>query len=158
MPKQKKMGKKKEDENFDDMLADFRATDLTATKSPASTATSSLAASSSSTNSAAEARSPRETPPKKVSVHNLSEETITSACRAGSLAQLRLWNRQGVRITRAGHLINAVRVKAPLKVLCCLVKEIGADVNQRGKNGVTALTMAAFLGLDVTTRYLVEEL
>jgi ankyrin repeat protein len=43
-------------------------------------------------------------------------------------------------------------------ILRCLVKELGANLNQRGEYGVTALKAGAYLGNHDTIRYLVVEL
>jgi ankyrin repeat protein len=59
----------------------------------------------------------------------------------------------------AEPLIKAVHSEATFAMISYLVKELGADVNQRtGERGCTALTLAAFPGHHETVRYLVEEL
>jgi hypothetical protein len=87
----------------------------------------------------------------------VSEEAIIAACKAGNVAQLKRWGRQGVRVATAGPLIYAVQVNLSFDVLYCLVKELGADVNQEMK-GITALILASYLDHHDIMCYLVEEL
>jgi hypothetical protein len=53
---------------------------------------------------------------------------------------------------------EVVCLELPHDVLSCLVKELGADVNQRDKHGWTALAAAAYLCRHDTARHLVEVL
>jgi hypothetical protein len=52
----------------------------------------------------------------------------------------------------------AIHVEVPFAVLSCLVKELGADVNQKDEDGWTVLAVAAALGNHDTVLYLAEEL
>jgi ankyrin repeat protein len=63
-------------------------------------------------------------------------------------------------VRTAEPLIEAVHSEATFAVISYLVKDLGADVNQRrgDERGCTALTLAAFRGHLETVRYLVEEL
>lgn len=123
------------------MLAELAEVDI----ATASTTSSVLAASSSSSTA-------------NMAEKNVSEEAIVSACIAGNLFQLRRYSRLRVRLRMAAPLYHAVCTGAVFDVLFCLVKELGADVNERGENGLTVLTAAAGLGHHDTVRYLVEEL
>jgi hypothetical protein len=156
MPKNKKQGKQEEDKDFDKMLAEFRAADL-ATPSNAS---GTLSTSSSSTGTRLDARPSVTSLPSSALASAagpyVSEEAIIDACLAGDLAELRRWGRQGVRVSTALPLLQAVRNGASFDVLRCLVKELGANVNQR--DNIVALTAAAYLGKYEIVRYLIEKL
>jgi hypothetical protein len=158
MPKQKKKSKQHEDDEFDDMLAEFQAADLTT----ASNATSPPAASSSSKSARTDARPSLTSLPSQAAENatrpHVSEEAIINASSVGNLAQLQHWGRQGVRVRTGIPLFWAVYNRASLDVLFCLVKELGADINHRYENGITALSAAAEFGHHDTARYLVEEL
>jgi hypothetical protein len=157
MPKNKKKCKK-EDENFDDMLAEFQVGDLAA----ASSAGSPLAKASLSSTARMEPR-PSTAPlhssaPANGAGRNVSEDAIINAFMSENMAQLRRWGRQGIRVTTAEPLCQAVLAGATFALLSCLVRELGADVNGRDKNGYTALTAAAGLGQHENVRYLIVEL
>jgi ankyrin repeat protein len=87
-----------------------------------------------------------------------SEKAIIDVCLAGNMAQLRQWGEQGVWARTAVPLSQAVHNGGSIDVLSCLVKELGADVNQRDELGWTALTSAAVLGHHNVVRSLIEEL
>jgi hypothetical protein len=163
MPKNKKTGKK-ENENFDDMLAEFRAADLASTNSAASLApakSTNYAASNSSIAGAGARASMASLPsPSAANVarRNVSEKAIIDACLAGNLAQLQQWGRQGVRVTTAEPLLEAAGTEATFAVISYLVKELAAEFNQLGECGFAALIVAAIRGQYDTVRYLVEEL
>jgi hypothetical protein len=72
----------------------------------------------------------------------VTEGMLTEAARAGDLESLTMWARQGVRVTSAEPLCVAVEAGF-LEVLRCLVRELGADVNQQGQMGLTPLIVAA---------------
>jgi ankyrin repeat protein len=80
---------------------------------------------------------------------------LTEAARVGDLDSLTIWARQGVRVTFALPLIAAA-VGGHLDVLRCLVRELGADVNQAIRSGVTPLTAAALSKNVAVVRCLVE--
>jgi hypothetical protein len=154
MPKQKKKGKKEEDEGFDDMLAELQAADL-----PTARSASSAPATSSSSSIAGTNAGPSTTSLLSPAGQNVSEEAIIDACLAGNVGQLQRWGREGIRVTTAEPLLDSVSNGASFEVLSCLVKELGADVNQRGdEHGFTALAAAACQGYHDVIRYLVEEL
>jgi ankyrin repeat protein len=73
---------------------------------------------------------------------------------------LRLWSQHGVKVRTGDPLCASVFNKKGVSfdVLSCLVKELGADVNQRDEYGQTALTSAVCLGKHDTVRFVVEEL
>jgi hypothetical protein len=155
MPKQnKKKGKKEKEEDFDDMLAEFQAGDLATASNSANSSTTS----SSSSGAEVDARASVTLLPSPAAGHNVSEEAIIGACLAGNLAQLRRWRQDGVRVKTAGPLCQGVVDEVSFDVLSFLVKELGADVNQRDKQGFPALATAAYAGRHHFSRYLVEEL
>jgi ankyrin repeat protein len=61
-------------------------------------------------------------------------------------------------VKTAEPLYGAVCSGASFDVLSCLANELGADVNGRGEDGLTALAAAAYLGYREIVRYLFEEL
>jgi hypothetical protein len=129
MPKHKKKGKQHEDEDFDDMLAEFQASDLAA----ASDASSTAFASSSSVSARMDERISTTSPPSpslaNTATWDISEEAIVIACRAGNLSQLRQWGHHDVRVRTGEPLSAAVWNEVSFDVLFCLVKELLADVN-----------------------------
>jgi hypothetical protein len=148
MPKQKKI----EEEDFDDMLAEFQAADLAAASD----------ASSSSSTAETDARPsmtslPRQTAERAAGPQVL-EVAIIDACSAANLDQLRRWGRQSVRVETAEPLCLSVYGGASFNIISCLVKELGADVNQQDESGSTALTAATFRDNHELVRNLVEEL
>jgi ankyrin repeat protein len=151
MPKNKKKGKQENDNDFNDMLAEFQAADL----ATASSASSILATSSSSSSAVTSLLSQASENARR---RNISEDAIILACMSGDLAQLRRWGQQGVRVTTMEPLRVAVQAKLPFAVLSCLVKDLRADVNQRDEAGWTFLTLAAYLGQHDIVRYFAEEL
>jgi hypothetical protein len=80
----------------------------------------------------------------------VTEEMITEAAEAGDLEQLQEWGRQGVCVRTADPLVGAATRfdGGSLEVLLCLVRELGADVDQAyGRlDGPTPLTCAAEVG------------
>jgi hypothetical protein len=158
MLKQTKKSKQAENEDFDDMLAELAIADCATANNTARVS----ATSSSSTTTGTGVRPSVTTLPNLASENAagrfVSEDAIVSACTAANLAQLRRWRRQGVRVRTAKPLLEAVVHGASFEVLSCLVKELGADVDQRDERGSTALTTAAYLGLHHIVRYLAEEL
>jgi ankyrin repeat protein len=80
------------------------------------------------------------------------------AVKRGDLADLRRWARQGVRIVSPDPVLSAAFL-GNIAVLQCLIKELGADVNQeQGKHGYRALFIAAANGSLAVMRCLVQEL
>jgi hypothetical protein len=66
----------------------------------------------------------------------VTEEMITAAAEAGDLMQLQEWGRQGVCVRTVTPLIFAATFGGFPEVLRCLVRELGADVNQATVRGV----------------------
>jgi hypothetical protein len=128
------MGKKKKpakpaDDNFEDMLDEFKAQDL----ATASTITPSRSSSGSSSGSSGAA------PRRPIEVE---EETIIVACANGELTRLRRWASLKVR-TGVAVLCVACRY-ANVDVVRCVVQDMGADVNQAKEgSGVTPMLVAA---------------
>jgi ankyrin repeat protein len=77
---------------------------------------------------------------------------IDATCIRGDMAQLRLWGQRGVRVLSPEPLCVCVKRGLSLSVLRCLVKELGADINQRDKDGWTPATIAAHFGYLETIR------
>jgi hypothetical protein len=143
-------------DEFYDILAEPRAsapailattTTSTSTSSPVTTASSSSSPTEPRTISAAGAT-------KELRV---SEESIFAACRQGNVGQLRSWGRQRVRIRNAGAFWNIVFLDK-LDVVRCLVKDLGADINQVMQDGATPLCIAAQSGNVDMVRCLMTEL
>jgi hypothetical protein len=155
MPKKNKKAKSHEataqsNDDFDDMLAELRATDLTATAVNTNNSSSS-SSSITSTNVASTASSTA----KAIEV---SEERILEAVERGDIAQLRRWGRLGLRITSGQPLVRAL-VKGNLDALRCLVKDLGADVNQADRGPtLQPLHIAVHLGNIDMVHCLVNEL
>jgi ankyrin repeat protein len=74
----------------------------------------------------------------------VTEEMITLTASFSDLARLRIWAAEGVRVTTAMPLVAAVRI-GHLGVLRCLVRELGADINQATLHGHTPLLEAIYL-------------
>jgi hypothetical protein len=129
-------------DDFDKMLAEVTAADSELSADvPASTATtaSSTSSSSSSSRSSSSSSGGASSPGLQV-----SEEAIIEACMRGDLTQLRRWGRQGVRVKNADLLVDAIFAGVSLDILHCLVKELGADINEaRLTDGATPLYVAA---------------
>jgi hypothetical protein len=83
---------------------------------------------------------------------------IVNACKAGNISLLRWWGQQGVQVRTAKPLVQSVESGVSFDVLKCLVKDLGADVNQRDERGGTALMVAVLWGRVDSLRYIVEEL
>jgi hypothetical protein len=157
MPKHKKKSKQKEDEDFDDMLAELRAADLATASITSSVLATSSSSSSAGMDPGSSMTSLPSSAPANVAGWHVSEEAIVSACERGDMALLQMWGRQGVRVRTADPLCKSAFIGASFDVISCLVKELGADVNQRDERGFTALLSAAEAGQQPTVRYLVEE-
>jgi hypothetical protein len=130
-------------DDFDDMLAEFRATDLANVPSNPVAQTAAEATPA----NAARAQAPVETVP---------EVTILAAIRNGDLTRLRRWHRQGVAWS-ARQLIMAAHF-GNIAVMRCLVEELYADVNMADLFGFTPLSVASSKGCLDLIRYLIETL
>jgi ankyrin repeat protein len=154
MPKDKKKGKAataKATEDFDDMLAEFRAADLTSPAVSPSTSSSSSSSSNISTLSA------RALHPSGAGVgKTIPEEDMINAAIRGDVKQMKQWARQGVRVHTAEPLCQAAG-RGKLESVRCLVNELGADVNLAAKDGCTPLYIAAQEGQTAMARFLVKE-
>jgi hypothetical protein len=162
MPKIKKNGEgkgKKADpaaaqtaDDFDDMLADFRAADFITTPAASTSSSSSTASSAPPSNAPISSSSRAYETEEKV-----PEATIVQACTAGDITRLRRWARMGVRVSSGQPLFDAA-AHGKLDIMRCLVKELGADVNQTAHNGITPLLVAVQFGRLDVARCLVKEL
>jgi ankyrin repeat protein len=85
----------------------------------------------------------------------VTEVMLTEAAGTGDLERLTVWARQGVRVTSAEPLCIAVE-GGHVEVLRCLVQKLGADVNQGGIEGFTALLDAANHGHLAVVRCLIQ--
>jgi hypothetical protein len=136
MPKKTTKGARKEadaptaqsGDDFDDMLAEARAL-IVAIAAASSNSSSSRSGSRDASNA---------TRPEMA----VSDETIIDACKRGNVIQLQRWGRQGVRVTGADPLYQAVGNRASIDVLCCLVNELGANVNGETPDSTTPLCAA----------------
>jgi hypothetical protein len=86
------------------------------------------------------------------------EDTIIRACHAGDLTKLRRLAKKGSMQGRSRPLCHAARNGDRLDVIRCLVKELGANVNQADADGCTPLFMAALEGHLELVRCLGKEL
>jgi hypothetical protein len=85
----------------------------------------------------------------------VTEDMVNEASEAGDLEQLRVWARQGVRVTTGGPLCRAIP-DGSLELVNCLVQELGASVNQAMQRRSTPLIVAALCGQVDIARRLVE--
>jgi hypothetical protein len=135
MPKSDKKGKQpkgkaaaaQSDDDFDNMLAEFRTADLNA---PSGAITTTSIPSSSTT-----------APAPTALEDTVSEQALLSAVVRGDISQLQRWARQGLRVRNGEPLCHAA-AHGKVDAARCLVKELGADVNQADKQGYTSLTLA----------------
>jgi ankyrin repeat protein len=92
----------------------------------------------------------------------IEEVTIIETCLAENLTRLEGWARQGVRVQSSSPLSLAVDL-CSLDVIGCLVKELGADVNQEQHMGILAMgihinfTIPALAGRFDAKRKMVED-
>jgi hypothetical protein len=124
------------DDDFDTMLAELRASDppsSTITNTTTTTGSSSTGSSSSSGSS----RTAQGTP--------VTEAMIIQASSEGDVAQLRRWAKRGVRVSSGEPLRQAV-LGNQIGAVRCLVKDLGADVNQADEDDYTPLRIAAHSG------------
>jgi hypothetical protein len=138
------------DDDFDDMLAELRAEDVAAKGAASSTNSSNSSSTSTSSSSSFKRASPAAT-------EWVSEDMLVRACGRGDISQLRRWARWGVRVTSAEPFCNAVR-GGNYEVEQCLVRELGADVNQANVDDYTPLYIASERGNLKMVRYLAIEL
>jgi hypothetical protein len=144
MPKKNKTGTKREGaDDFDDMLADFRAADL-------------ADAHSGHVVQRAADDNPLNATRVQASGVTVPEATIFAAIIAGDLTRLRRWHRLGIRYT--AHMFNMAVELGSIAVMQCLVEELGVDVNGAVARGTTALMMAARGGHLKVVKCLVSDL
>jgi ankyrin repeat protein len=136
--KSKKSNQGEVADDFDDMLAGFRASDL-ANAPPDDVAQ----------------RIPGDSPTNAARA-NVPEATIFAAIKAGDVTKLRRWHRQGIEWS-SEHLLTAVEMDS-IAVLNCLVEELGADVNGTTNAGATPVFAASWSGKLHLVRYLVKTL
>jgi ankyrin repeat protein len=144
MPKHNKKSSKPEVvEDFDDMLAESSAADL-ANVPPSYVAPMAM----------------NQTPANASSAHvpekNVAEATILAAIRAGDLARLRRWHRQGVEMA-VEHLYVAAETGS-VTVMQCMIEDLGADLNRVSDDGITPLVVASSCGHLHLVRYLITTL
>jgi hypothetical protein len=84
----------------------------------------------------------------------VTEEMLIGAAKTGAHETLAVWARQGVRVTSAVPLFLAARGRH-LLALQCLVRELGANVNQTFQ-GETPLMSAAYERKPAVVRCLLE--
>jgi ankyrin repeat protein len=91
-----------------------------------------------------------------IDVVEVTERMLTAAARAGDLDSLMIWSwtRQGVRVTSAVPLYVAVQ-GSHLEAIRCLVRNVGADVNQI-QVGLTPMRLAVSRGDLAVVRCLIE--
>jgi hypothetical protein len=158
MPKDNNKGKAataKAAEDFDDMLAEFRAADLT---NPAASPGTSTSTGSSSSSRSSGSTTSSVLPLSGTAVgRNVSEKDIMQAAIRGDVKQMKRWARMGVRVHTAGPLCQAAG-SGKLESVCCLVNELGADVNLADKEGCTPLYIAAQESHTAVARCLVKVL
>jgi hypothetical protein len=141
MPKKNKKNSQREvADDFDDMLAGFRASDLaTAPLNQVPEISSADVAAN-----AARAQASRVTVP---------EATILAAIRAGDLSKLRRWHQGELRYS-PDHLCTAA-AQGVLTVMRCMIEELGADVNGATSDGTTPVYVACHIGHLDLVRYMV---
>jgi hypothetical protein len=147
MPKNNKKGKlpsteaatAKADEDLKDMLAEVRAADPTASSSGTCGHGNGNGTSSSTTQTI-----------------EIPENTIIAVIKRGDTAQLHRWSRQGVYVTSGEPLVHAVTL-GKVDAARCLIKKLGADVNEAGSNGRSPLSMAVANSKIKMARSLVKE-
>jgi hypothetical protein len=151
-------------DDFDDMLAEFRAQDLQdgdkITSSSSSNNESNISSSSSSRNiivTAASERANNASTARAGSSEEVSKEFIIAACIRGDVAQLRRWEQQGVRRQSVDLLMESAAFGANLGVLPFFVNELGTNVNAANENGFTPVHAAAQFGHLDYLRHLVKE-
>jgi hypothetical protein len=118
-------------DEFDDMLAEFRAADLgNASSSPIAR----IAA------DAAPANAARTQAPEMM----VPEATILAAITAGDLTRSRRWHRQVVRFSAT--IVCMAAELGSMAVMRCLVEELGADVDGEDDDGYTPVFVASRYG------------
>jgi ankyrin repeat protein len=143
MPKKnRKKNQREVDDDFDEMLSTFRAGNF------AKASLSQVAQSAyGTTTNTAKTQAPKE---------RVSEATILAAIEAGDLTRLRRWHRLGVQFPPILMCMAASRCSIP--IMSCIVKELGADVNEANDNGATPLVIASMNGDLNLVRCLLKEL
>jgi hypothetical protein len=135
-------------DEFDAMLADFRAADLT---NLATTSITTAASPSASTVTSASDAPPSNTisssssAKKDLSAKKPTGAAMMKACEQGDMAQLQQWGRQGVCLP-SYIFRNAVMLGVRVDIIRCLIKELSADINLASNHGRTALFVAAHSG------------
>jgi hypothetical protein len=148
--KRNQQAEARDEEDFVRMLAELRASDLatapTSTSSTTTTPTTSTA--SSSLGARMEGLLLKGPPPNPAPRLNeeikVSEEGIIKACKRGDIKKWKHLERQGVLIHNGNPLFYAVLLEK-LDVVRCLVKDLGADVNQANDESCLPTDLAAEL-------------
>jgi ankyrin repeat protein len=141
--KNKKSNQDEVADDFDDMLADFRAADL-ANASPSDITENAVDA---TPENAARAQ------PSEIKV---PETTILAAIKAGALTKLRRWHRQGLRFS--AYVVCQAAGMGSIAVMTCLVDELGADFDRADDDGYTPIFIALQFGNLGSVRYLARML
>jgi uncharacterized protein involved in response to NO len=66
---------------------------------------------------------------------------MAEACISGDIDKLKDFVRQGVRVSSARHLCLTA-LWGEIEIMCCLVKDLGADVNEAEDKIYTPLLLA----------------
>jgi hypothetical protein len=140
MPKKSQKSNQREvADDFDDMLADFRADDLA--NAPPSHVAPIIADAVPSNGARAQTFERCE----------VSGATILAAMEAGDLSRLRWWHRQGLEFTP--DVVCGAAELGSMAVMKCLVEELGA-LKKAGFDGTTPVVVAAWNGHVSFVRYL----
>jgi hypothetical protein len=143
MPKKKNKNNGRDvAEDFDVMLADFRAADLT---NAPSKEVPPITADNTPPVKAAKAQAPKKLVP---------QSTMFAAIRAGDLTRLRRWHRSGVEMS--GDNLCMAAALGQLVVARCMIEEFGADVNKAAQDGVFPVYVASLNGHLDFVRFVVK--
>jgi hypothetical protein len=139
------------DDDFDDMLAELRAADVTAESATSSKCSASSSSSTPTSSSSTTSRVPA------AAAEKVSEDALVGACILGDISQLRRWVRRGIRVTSVKPLCDAVQ-HGNYEIAQCLVRELGADVNQANTEDYSPLCIASQLSNLRMVQFLATEL
>jgi hypothetical protein len=142
------------DDDFDDMLADFRAADITATSANTSNRSGNRSGSSSISSKYSLSNSYRAS---TATALHVSEEALVQACGRGDTSQRRRWAKRGLRVSSAELLCRTVGA-GKSDAARCLVRELEADVNQTDIQGFTPFCITTKTGNFEMMNCLVVEL
>jgi hypothetical protein len=132
-------------DDFDDMLADFKAQDL---QENSYSAESNSGSTTTTTTAGAATRRTK----------YISDMAIFESCSRRDMAQLCWWARRDFRVSSAEPLFQCICNRGGLDLVRLLVKELGADVNEANKDGFMPLVLAATMENFEMVKFLVMEL